>query len=342
MKLDRVLGIAAVVLVLVVVGFAAYFGYTVYADRLAAEEATPAGRIAKVIGAQVKKAPNDAILRVRYGEALAAAGKEQQAIKQFNYALKIDPKHTGAMMDLGQLAYNTKQLDTAAGYFQKVVDLTGNSTMEDVNQRREVALYQLGRVAMVDRQYEKAIGFFKGALRIRSDASDTYFYLAQALDLTGDADSAIVELNKAIQFDPNFAQAHFYLGQLYKAQGDDVLSSYHFSRAAHASPDSPEPKQELAKFGTVAERIEKSQLLLETDPSAALDEARIARNIDPENVAAVVAVATVLEAQKDYKTSLATYKEAQKLAPEDAKIKAAIDRVTKLQPKPKRKSRKRS
>jgi tetratricopeptide (TPR) repeat protein len=339
MKVDRILTIAAIVLGLAVVGLAAYFGYTVYADRMAAAEATPAGRIAKVIGEQVKKSPNDAVLRVRYGEALAAAGRQQQAIKEFNAALKIDSKHTGAMIDLGQIALNNKQMDTAAGYFKKVVDLTGNSTMEDVNQRREVALYLLGRIALSQTEYEESIGYFKEALRIRRDASDTYYYLARALDGAGDPDGALDELNKAVAFDPNFAQARFFLGDLYMAKGDEVLASYNYYVAAKASPDSPEPKAALAKFGTAVERIEKSKALLESDVDAALLNARIARNLEPENVKAVLAVAVALEAQKDYKTALATYKEAQKLAPKDQEIKDAIARMSKLQAKAKSKKK---
>lgn len=336
MKLDRALSIAAVVLAVVVVGFAAYFGYTVYQDRLAAEEASPAGRIAKVIAEEVKKNPNDAVLRVRYGEALAAAGKAQDAVKQFNAALKIDPKHTGAMMDLGQLALNSEELDTASGYYQKVVDLTSGSTMEDVNQRREAALYQLGRIALAQQEFERAIGFFKGALRIRRDASDTYYLLARSLDGVGDSDGAIDQLKIAVEFDRNFAEAHYFLGDLYYDKGDEVLASYHYSRAVQSAPNEPAPEEALAKLGTVEERLAaaKSQLAAgEIDGS--LENARIARNIDPENVAAALAVAVALEAKKDYVTALATYKEAQKLAPDDAAIKASIERVTKLQPKPK-------
>jgi len=335
-RLDSILGIAALVLGLVVVGFAAYFGYTVYADRQAAAEATPAGRIAKVIAEQVKKSPNDAVLRVRYGEALASAGRTKDAIKQFNAALKIDPKHTGAMIDLGQLALNDKQTSTAARYFRRVVELTGESTMEDVNQRREIALYQLGRIALSDRDWERAIGYFKGALRIRNDASDTYYYLARAFDGNGDADEAIRHLEVALKFDPNFAQARYFLGDLYMDKGDKVLASYNYGKAAQLVPDAPEPQAAIAKLGTPEELIAKAKSLAEADPEAALENARIARNIDPESPEAAKMVAVVLAKQGEYRVALATYKEAQKLAPDDAQIKQAIeDLAQKVKSQPK-------
>jgi tetratricopeptide (TPR) repeat protein len=337
-RLDRILGISALVLGLVVVGFAAYFGYNVYVDRKAAEEATPAGRIAKVIAQQVRKAPNDAILRVRYGEALASAGRTKDAIEQFNAALKIDPKHTGAMIDLGQIALSDKQASTASRYFKQVVDLTAGSTMEDVNQRREIALYQLGRIALSQNEWEQAIGYFKGALRIRNDASDTYYYLARAFDGNGDADEAMRQLEIAVKFDPNFAQARYFLGDLYMAQGDKVLASYNYGKAAQIAPDAPEPQAAIAKFGTPEELIAKAKTLLASDPEAALESARIARNIDFENPDAAKMVAMVLAEQGEYKLALATYKEAEKFAPQDAEIKAAIEELSKKvksQPKPK-------
>jgi len=337
-RLDRILGISALVLGVVVVGFAAYFGYTVYVDRQAAEEATPAGRIAKVIAQQVKKSPNDAVLRVRYGEALASAGRTKDAVEQFNAALKIDPKHTGAMIDLGQLALNDKQSSTAARYFRQVVDLTGGSTMEGVNQRREIALYQLGRIALSNNDWEDAIGYFKGALRIRNDASDTYYYLARAFDGNGDADEARTQLEIALKFDPNFAQARYFLGDLYMEQGDKVNASYNYGRAAQLVPDAAEPQAAIAKFGTAEELIAKAKSQLKSDVEAALESARIARNIAPEDPEAAKVVALVLNEQGEFKLALATYKEAQKLAPEDAEIKAAIEELSKkVKPEPKAK-----
>jgi len=328
-KLDRVLGISALVLGIAVLGLAGYFGYSVYTDRMAAQEATPAGRIAKVIAEQVKKSPNDAVLRVRYGEALAAAGREKDAVEQFNAALKIDPKHTGAMIDLGQLALNQKETGTAARYYRQVVELTSGSSMEDVNQRREVALYQLGRIALSNNEFDDAIGYFKSALRIRNDASDTYYYLARALDGSGDVDEALTQLEIAVRFDPNFAEARYFLGDLYIAQGDKVQASYNYGRAAQLAPDAPEPQAAIAKFGSPDELIAKAKTLMKSDPEAALEAARIARNIDSDNAEAAKVVALVLNEQGDFKLALATYKEAQQLAPDDPAIKSAIEQLSK-------------
>ncbi len=88
---------SAWVLVVALIGLAALFGYTVYLDRQEAIQSTPALRVIQEIKKQVRAQPNNVVFRVRLGEGYAAAGKYQQAIEQFNAALKLDPKHPGAI-----------------------------------------------------------------------------------------------------------------------------------------------------------------------------------------------------------------------------------------------------
>jgi tetratricopeptide (TPR) repeat protein len=333
-RLDRVLFWVSIALTLALIGTGAFFGYTVYRDKVAAEDANPSMRVANAIRQQITKNPNDAVLRVRYGEALTAAGKTQQAIDQFNAALKINPKHTGALIDLGQVALAGKHLDEAAAYFQKVVDLTGSGDYSGVNDRREVALYQLGRIETHKKDYAKAIGFFKEALRIRGDASDTYYYLAIALDNAGQLDDAIKQLLTATAFDPSFAQAQYYLGELYLRKGDKASASEHYRKAVSTDPEAPEPQRALAKLGSASELLTKARGLATTDLGAAIDAAVIACNVEPEDPAAWKLRAQLLLQNHDSQGALSAYEEALKIAPEDPEVKAAI---AKLKAKPKTK-----
>lgn len=336
-RFDRALFWASVALAVALVGMGSFFGYTVYRDKVAAEDANPSMRVANAIRQQISKNPNDAVLRVRYGEALTAAGKTQQAIDQFNAALKINPKHTGALIDLGQVALMNKRLDEAAAYFQKVVDLTASGDFTGVNDRRETALFQLGRIETHKKDYAKAIGFFKEALRIRGDASDTYYYLAIALDNAGQVDDAIKQLLTATAFDPSFAHAQYYLGELYSRQGDKASASEHYRKAVSTDPNAPEPQQALAKLGNVDELLAKARSLGPTDPSAAVDAAIIASNVDPGNLDAWKLRAQLLLQNRDSQGALSAYEEALKIAPGDPEVKAAI---AKLKAKPKTKPKK--
>ena len=326
-KLDVGLSIAVAVLVVLVLGFAGYFGYNVYQDRLAAENSSPAARVAKVLAAQVKQNPNDTTLRVRYGEALAASGKPQQAIEQLNAALKIDPKHTGAFEDLGQIAMAQNHPVEAGRYFQKVVDLSAGSEFQDVNQRREVALYSLGLLAMQNKDYQTAIAQFKAALRIRNDSSDTYYYLGDAFYLSGDLEEAVKQVRTGLAFDPNFAQAHFLLGDIYMAQKDKVNASYEYMKAATLNPNAPEPKQAVAQFGDPAALVKQAASLQNTDIEAALEDILIARNLDPNSAAAAIVHGQILVKRNNGKDALDVYRQALKLDPSNVQVQAIVKQL---------------
>lgn len=322
-RFDTVLkGIVTIALV-AIIGVGGWFGYTVYRDKQIAEDATPALRIMKVIKAQVGKNPNDPVLRVRLGEAYAAAGQPQKAIEQFNAALKIDPKHTGAYTDLGVLAQGQKRYDEARGYYKKVIELTDTSEMSGTSDRRETAYYNLGRLEFDDKNYDTAVGDFKAALRIKDDASDTYFYLASALHELGQDDDAINNLAIALKFDPSFAQAHYALGKLYLAKGDKIRASAEAGRALALSPSAPEPQALVAKIGDQAQFLATAKSKEKSDPEAALEAATIAYNLDNSDLTAGKLEARLLVTLGHKKAAKLLYTELLKAAPKDAEIKAA-------------------
>jgi len=327
-RLDRVLTVTLAVMLLAALGFAGYFGYSVYRDRKNAEESSAAARVAKTLTAQVKQSPNDATLRVRLGEALAAANKPQDAIEQFNAALKIDPKHTGALQDLGMLAMSQNRSAEARSYFEKLLELTKDSEFQDVNQRREVAFYYLGLIAIQDKDYNNAIGQLKAALRIRNDASDTYYYLGQALYLNGDTEAAVKQLHTAIQFDPKFVKAHYLLAQIYMEQKDLINASYEYHTVATILPDNEQAKKDLEQFGDPADLVKEAQSMMSTDIEGALEKILIARNLDPENAQAAVVHGQILVKRGDGKGALAVYKVALKLDPKNAKLQAIVKQLT--------------
>lgn len=330
-QLDNILNVTLGVLVTAILLLGVYFGYSVYLVRMEQENATPALRVIQMLKTQVRQSPNDAALRVRLGEAYAAAGKADEAIEQLKNALKIEPEHTGAFLDLGLLAITQQDYDAAERYLTKVIDLTEGSEFADVNNRRETALYNLGLLAIADNRFEDAIGYFKSSLRIKKDASDTYYYLARAYFGIDEYDAAEEQLMTALAFDPNFAQAHFLLGQIYAKQKDDINAAIHYQLAAELAPDADPPAEALASYGTVEERIAAAEkALADGDTDSALHEALMATAIAPKSVDALLVHAKVLGARKDYKGALQVYASALKLDPANAEAKTETARLAPL------------
>lgn len=326
--LDTGLNVAVIALAIAVVGLAAFFGYSVWQNAQRRALTNAPTRVVKALEGQVRKAPNDVVLRVRLGEALGAAGNYPAAIEQFNAALKIDPKHIGAHLDLGMVAMLNKNDDKADLYFNKVLELTASSQFSQVDQRRENAFYNLGLIALRQQRYEEAVGYFKGAQRIRKDASDTYLNLARALRGMKDYDSAISNLEFALAFDPGFAEAHYTLGQVYEEKGDKVNASYHFFQAARLAPDDELPQEALAAFGPSTDWVARAQKQLEAGSlEEALTSALIASNLDPESIGAIKVHAKILMAREDFGDALDVYRKGLKIDPKDAAIVAAIAEI---------------
>lgn len=327
-RLDNILNIVLGVLAAAVLVVGGLFAYNVWSVRQAAITATPALRLIEDIKDDVRANPNDATLRVRLGEAYAAAGKYDEAMEQFQNALKIDPEHTGAYLDMGVVSTVEGDFDAAISAFEKVVELTEGSEFQSVNDRREVALYNLGVIALDRDQFEDAIGYLKGALRIRRDASDTYYHLARAYEGLEEFDAAIEQLEIAIAFDPNYAQAHYLMWQVYTEMDDEINASYHAQIAASLAPDADPPAEALAAYGTAAERMARGEEALESgEIEEALKQALIARNIEPENVEAVLFHGRVLERRGDNTDAVTVYNEALELDAENEEAKAAIERL---------------
>ncbi|MBU4556229.1 MAG: tetratricopeptide repeat protein [Actinobacteria bacterium] len=323
--IDPALAITASILVLAILAVGGYFAYSVYQNQLVAEDSTPALRALKVLREQVKKSPNDALLRVRYGEALASAGKSQDSVEQFNAALQIDPTHTGAYLDLGIVALGTEHPSEARNYFLKVIELTEGGEYQDISDRRELALYNLGILELRDGQYEEAAGYFKGALRIRKDASDTYYHLALALQGMGQPETAIQQLDIALQFDPNYAAGHYLMGQLYMELDDRVRAAYHYGRAAQLEPDAEPLIEALDAIGTSAEWEAKARKALANgDGAAALEAATIASYLDPGSISAIKLRGQLLIDQGKTSEALEVYELAAKSFPKDKAIAEKI------------------
>jgi tetratricopeptide (TPR) repeat protein len=319
------LNLAVAFLILSILGAAVWFGYSVYRDRQSNLASSAAGRLVGVLTVQVRKNPNDVVLRVRLGEALGGMGKFREANEQLTAALKLDPKHVGAHLDLGLVSLGAKNLTAAESYFKKVLELTEDSQYAALSEPREIALYNLGQIALEKKRYDEAAGFFKAAIAIRKDASDSYYQLAKALQGMGEIDGAIQQLEIGIQFDPGFGEAHFLLGELYKLKNDEVNASSEFVRAMELAPDADEPREAVEAYGPAGKWTEKATTALAAgDVEGALNAVLVARNLDKQDFDAAKLHAEILIKRANLKDALDVYREAAKLDPKNAEVKAQI------------------
>ena len=317
-RTDAVLRVVIVALVAGVLGLGGLLGYTVWQGRQEELTATPAQRAIKDLTAAVKAAPNSAAARVRLGEALAAAGSLKAATEQLSIAVKLDKNHTGAFLDLGIIAMQDKQYGPAEEYFTKVVELTQNTEFATMNTRREQALFHLGEIGLMQKRYEDAVGFFKGAIRIRKDASDSYYLLAQALRGMGEDDAAIKQLDASLAFDPNYPEAHYLYGIILLGKGDKINAAVHLRKSADLAPEQKLPLEALQKLGSAEDAIKLGrEELAAGKQQAAIDQALLATALDPTSSEATLFYVDALMAQGDKAVAIKVLKAAAVKSPQD-------------------------
>lgn len=328
-RLDTWLTFATWIALVLVIAFAAFFAYSVYAQEQQERLSSPALQAVDALMKQVREKPDNAELRSRLAEALAAAGDLDRAKSELLVAIKIDPDYIGAYQNLATVEFELALYKESAEHWQKVLDLTSDSAMQEVNQRRELAFFNLGQIAYLQTDYVGAVGFFNAALRIKKDASDTYLLLAKSYLGLEQHQQALDKVNAALAFDPTYPEAHYVRGQIYRATGDLVAAAWDFRAALDGAPDNPEAQAAVESLGSYESWYGKAASAWGSrDASAALDAIRIARSIVPESYEAAMLHGEILERDDDVAGALEAYTIALKSRPDDPAATSAVKRTT--------------
>lgn len=331
-RIDTALAWAPRILLVLVLLTGGAFALYVRQEEERQRLSTPVGRALEDLRLNVEANPNDVVLRVRYGEALASAGMFREAIRAFDQALKLDAEHTGAMLNMGRVLMAEHRWNEAEPFFRKVTELTEGTEFQDLNARRGSAFFYLGQIAVEDGDYEKAVEFLRESLRIRRTASDTYYQLALAFHGLGDTEKAIENLYIALTFDPAFGPARFDLGRFLAEQGREASAAVEFRKVADRFPDAEMPIEALSQFGTVEERISQAREAQEEgELQKAIEHATIAVAMEPESIEALLLRAALYEAAKRPADAVKDYEKILTLEPGH---RAATDALARLAPSP--------
>lgn len=332
MKLNissRQLDVALKAVAALVVVALLYLAYTAWDYQRRTQTTTIAARAVENLAEAVRRDPKNPGARILLAQALAGQGRLNEAIEQFQAALKLDEENTAALEGLGMIALKQQQWATAQGYFQRIIDSLRGGPMAGSDARLERAYYYLGVTLIKRKQYEDAVGYLKEALRIRRDASDTHYALSVAYRELGIEDKSRKELETALAFDPLLPEANYDLGRLLVEEGDLAGAAEAFRRAIDGAPGQPEPLEELEKLGPFSERLARAKALIATDKKAALTEARIAAALDPKDVDAARIKARLMQELGTVRDAADAWEKVLQLAPEDVEAVAALDALSK-------------
>jgi tetratricopeptide (TPR) repeat protein len=104
------------------------------------------------------------------------------------------------------------------------------------DQALAVGKIELGDRALAAGDAQQAVAFYREALSDDPSEARVAYKLSRALDKTNDLVSEKAELQRAIELNPNLAEAQNQLGYISGKAGDLVQAESSYRAAVHASP----------------------------------------------------------------------------------------------------------
>jgi Flp pilus assembly protein TadD len=144
----------------------------------------------------------EALKHVDKGNDLARKGKLDEAIKEFNTALEIEPQTSEALYGLGLVCQQRGKLDEAREYYQQAVKADPVNTD---------AMFNIGAINMWQQRYEEAIEVFELLSILTPEDPQVFLNLGSIYLASGNAEKAVDSLHEALRLDPNYAKAQFLL-----------------------------------------------------------------------------------------------------------------------------------
>jgi tetratricopeptide (TPR) repeat protein len=185
--------------------------------------------------------PDDATAHANLGMALARKGQTDAAIRQYQEALRLKPDYAEPHYSLGNVLARAGQIDDAMREYQEAVRL--NPDYAAAHNNLGFALARKGQMDQAIREYQEAI-------RLKPDYAGAHYNLAFALIRLGQTNEAIRHLQETIRLKPDYAEAHCSLGNelARKGQIDEAIS--HYQEALRLKPGYAEAQNNLARaFG---------------------------------------------------------------------------------------------
>lgn len=246
----------------------------------------------------VAKSPRNVRAHNELGLALTKHERRDEAIAEYQKALKFDPNYVYAHINLGNELPKCGRIDEAVYHFQQALRIRPGSARVHRS---------LGNVLVDSGRIDDGINHLRKALEIDPDSAESRNDLGKALASQGLLKPAIAEFTKALEIEPGLASAHNNLGLTLIKAGRIDEAARHFRKAVELDPG-----YALAHYNL------GSALRASGSPSEAADCYRQAITISPENPEFRHNLAIVLTQQGHLDEAIAEYLEALKVNPEHA------------------------
>jgi protein O-mannosyl-transferase len=213
---------------------------------------------------------NNEIAHKSFGDALDKKGQTDEAIGQYQEAIRLKPGYADVHNNLGNTLLKKGQANEAIGHFQEAIRLKpgyanaynnlGNALLkqgqpgEAIRQYQEAirlepddanAQYNLGNAFLKNGQPDEAIRRYREAIRLNRILPAAYYNLGIVLGMNGQPEEAIRQFQEAIRIKPDYAEAHSNLGTAFYQQGRTEEAIRQYQEALRLKPDLADARRNL-------------------------------------------------------------------------------------------------
>ncbi|MGA2604669.1 MAG: tetratricopeptide repeat protein [Verrucomicrobiia bacterium] len=183
------------------------------------------------------------------GMQLQEADQMQEAIRQYEQALRLYPDFADAHINLGDAMLQSGRIQEAIGHYEQALRLKPD--FPKGHNDFGTALVQLGRL-------QEAIEHYEQALRIKPDFADAHYNLGDALIQAGKVQEAISHWEQALRIKPDLAEAHNSLGNALIQAGKVQEAIEHYEQALRIKPDFADAHYNLGNASIQAGKVQEA------------------------------------------------------------------------------------
>jgi tetratricopeptide (TPR) repeat protein len=166
------------------------------------------------------------------GVALLLQSKYDDAIVEFNTALRLDPTYVRSYNSRGNAWREKGEVDFAIADFNEAIKLDPNFAFP----------YNGRASAYVDKgDFDKAIADYGEVIRLAPTLAAPYNNRAIALRAKGDFDQALADANTALRLEPKNPVVYAMRGEIWRMKGDLDRALADQNEAVQLDPQSPLP-----------------------------------------------------------------------------------------------------
>lgn len=211
-RLRKAVWTAAIVFLMLLVAFGAYY----YLDRyVAGDDPSPLDMGIEELEDAVRSDPSDPEIRLALAEVYIARSRHEDALEQAAAVLEQQPDNERALLVSGIAHEASNQLEAAIAVLGTFIDLRKDLEMARVDRALEAAYFYLGRSYLAVGQPREAADALEAALAISPGDADAMHQAGLAYQALGDHDQALLYLERATTFVPDFIEVYTAMAASY-------------------------------------------------------------------------------------------------------------------------------